>query len=225
MKILITGASRGIGLAEAKKLKANDLYLVANSNKSFKEVDIDAHLLGYDLSNLKEVKALVRDLEKKTNTIDVLVNNVGVLILKKFEKMTDEEIIRELDINLRANILLTKKMLPLLKRSKSPHIVFMSSMAAKSSIVGESVYAATKAAITNFANVLRNELAGKVKVSVMHSWGVNTFGSKEKTLLKPEDIAEMLEFIITRRRGFLVESVDASHVGQWRGGNAPWSPK
>ena len=99
-------------------------------------------------------------------------------------------------------------------------------MAAKSSIVGESVYGATKAAITNFANILRNELSGRIKVSVMHAWGVNTWGAKAAhLLLRPEDIAEALEFIITRNKKFLVESMDMSNIRQWRGGQAPWSPK
>lgn len=69
---------------------------------------------------------------------------------------------------------MTKKLVPMLLKSKNPHIVFMSSMSAKNRIVGESVYAATKAGIMQFAHVLRNELAGKIRVSTIHSWGVNT---------------------------------------------------
>ncbi|MBC8487852.1 MAG: SDR family oxidoreductase [Bacteroidetes bacterium] len=81
---------------------------------------------------------------------------------------------RLITLNLHSQLLLTKKLVPMLLKSKNPHIVFMSSMSAKNRIVGESVYAATKAGIMQFAHVLRNELAGKIRVSTIHSWGVNT---------------------------------------------------
>ncbi|MBL8031308.1 MAG: SDR family oxidoreductase, partial [Candidatus Doudnabacteria bacterium] len=156
----------------------------------------------------------------------ILINNVGLLVLKKFEDMDEHEINQVLDTNLRAHMLLTKGLLPLLKAAEYPHIVFMSSMAAKSSIVGESVYAATKAAISNFANVLRNEFVGRIKVSTVHAWGVNTWGSKDvDRLLRPEDVAEAVEFIVSRGPNCLVESIDLGNIHQWRGGEAPWSPQ
>lgn len=67
------------------------------------------------------------------------------MIMKKFEDYSEEDINFLIDINLRAAIILTKKLLPLLLNSNNPQIIFMSSMAAKSSINGESVYAASKA--------------------------------------------------------------------------------
>ena len=227
MKILITGASKGIGRAEAELLlnKGHELFLVASSLDSFAGEAKGATLFGYDLSSEKGVEDFIADVKSKTNSLDVLINNVGVMTLKKFEDMDVGEITHLLNVNLRAPLLITKGLLPLLNAGTNPHVVFMSSMAAKSSIVGESVYSATKGAVTNFAGVLRNELGGKVKVSTIHSWGINTWSADRQDLLKPEHIAEAVEFIITRPKGFLVESIDLSHVEQWRGGTAPWSPK
>jgi 3-oxoacyl-[acyl-carrier protein] reductase len=229
MKILITGASKGIGLAEAEMLanKGHELFLVGSSLQSFKNKRLEKqHLFGVDLGKVEEIKDLVNQIKKETQYLDVLVNNVGIFTKKRFEDMEEAEIITTLDINLKSQVLMTKYILPLLTQSKNPQIVFMSSMAAKHFVNGESVYSSTKGAITNFANVLRNELSGKVKVSTIHSWGVNTFGLPEPNdLLKPEKIAETLDFIINRDREFLVESVDLSGINQWRGGEAPWSPK
>lgn len=227
-KICITGASKGIGLAEAKKFQQeNELFLVASKLESFTDKRLDdCRLFGYDLSDLNSLNKFTSELTERTESIDVLINNVGIMVMKKFGDMTDEDIIRSIDINLRANILITRKLLPLLLKASDPQIIFMSSMAAKSSIIGESVYAATKAGITNFANVLRNELSEKVRVSVVHSWGVDTWdASEDANVLQPEDIADVLEFIITRERPFLIESIDLSHEKQWRGSEAPWSPK
>lgn len=229
MKILITGASRGIGLAEAKRLNKleNELFLTATSLSSFKDSGLDkAKIFAYDLTKEDKIRKLSDEIKSKTKSLDVLINNVGVMIMKRFKEMTSGDINTILDLNLRSHILLTKEILPLLEQSTNPHIIFMSSMAAKSGIVGESVYSATKGAISNFANVLRNEMGPKIKVSVVHSWGVNTFNyDRPEILLKPDNIAEVVEFIITRDKNFLIESVDLSNVHQWRGSEAPWSPK
>ncbi len=228
MKILITGASRGIGLAEARQLsRDNELFLVATSKSSFKDKKLqNQNIFGADLTKENEINKFVEEVKTKTDSLDVLINNVGEMVAKKFEEMSEEEIISQLDINLKSHLLITKKLLPLLKRSGNPQIIFMSSMAAKSSNVGESVYSAAKGAITNFAKVLRNELKGKVKVSVIHSWGVNTWGAEEPSdLLEPKNIAEVVKFIISREKSFVIESVNVGHINQWRGGRAPWSPE
>jgi NADP-dependent 3-hydroxy acid dehydrogenase YdfG len=230
MKILITGASRGIGLAEAKKFDQpeHELYLVATSQDSFDGVSFDqaeVHLFGCDLSSPAEITSLIEAITAQTDSLDVLINNVGVMIMKRFEQMSLADINELLDTNLRSHLVVTKLALPLLKQSDQPHIVFMSSMAAKTYLTGESVYSATKGAVTNAAHVLRSELAPEVKVSTVHAWGTNTFDYEQpEILLKPENIAEAVEFIITREKNFLVESIDLGNIHQWRGADAPWSP-
>ncbi|MCF6307907.1 MAG: SDR family oxidoreductase [Flavobacteriaceae bacterium] len=227
-KICITGASKGIGLAEAKLLSGNnELFLHASNKSSFKDTNFkNAHLFGQDFTNLENVAIFVEELKQKTDSLDVLVNNAGLMFIEKFADFPDKDINTLLTLNLHAQLLVTKKLIPLLLKSKDPHIVFMSSMSAKNRIIGESVYAATKAGIMQFAHVLRNELAGKIRVSTIHSWGVNTWNDTEGAeILTPENIAETLEFIISRKRPFLVESIDLGHESHWNGAAAPWSPE
>lgn len=227
-KICITGASKGIGLAEAQLLsKENELFLHASKKDSFKDLTIEnAHLFGHDFTQLENINVFVKELQEKTESLDVLVNNAGLMFIEKFSDFPDKDINTLLTLNLHAQLLVTKKLIPLLLKSKDPHIIFMSSMSAKNRIIGESVYAATKAGIMQFAHVLRNELAGKIRVSTIHSWGVNTWNDTEGAeILTPENIAETLEFIISRKRPFLVESIDLGHEAHWNGAAAPWSPE
>lgn len=228
MKIIITGASRGIGLATAKLLDVpgNELFLIASKIDSFKATFDKAHLFEADLSKLAEIKKVIAEIQKITDTIDVLVNNVGVYITKKFADMDETDINQILDINLRSHILLTHEAIGLLEKSDCSRIVFISSMAAKNSLIGESVYAATKSGLTNFANVLRSEKPANAGVSVVHSWGVNTWGAPDgESLLKPEDVAGAVNYIISLPKHVVVESIDLGHIDNWRGAQAPWSPK
>ncbi|MGV6828780.1 MAG: SDR family oxidoreductase [Flavobacteriales bacterium] len=227
-KICITGASKGIGLAEANLLsKENELFLHASSLNSFKEGKYPkAHYFGSDFTKLKNIDLFVEEVQQKTNSLDILVNNAGLMLIEKFRDFPDQDINTLITLNLHAQLLLTKKLIPLLLKGNDPHIVFMSSMSAKNRIVGESVYAAVKAGIMQFAHVLRNELAGKIRVSTIHSWGVNTWNDTTgAAILKPEDIAKTLEFIISRKRPLLVESIELGHENHWNGASAPWSPE
>lgn len=148
------------------------------------------------------------------------------MIMKKFDQMSEADIAMILDLNLRSHMLLTHALLlPALRKSDNPQIIFMSSMAAKSSLVGESVYAATKSGITNFANVLRNELGLEIRVSAVHAWGVDTWGAPQPEIfIKPADVAATMELIISHPPTTMVESIDLGNPHQWRGGQAPWSP-
>ncbi len=226
-KICITGASKGIGQAEANLFgKHHNLYLHASNLNSFNNKKEDIHYFGYDFSKMENVSKFAEELKSKTDSLDVLINNVGVMAIHKLEDFTDDDIHKMISINLHSHILLTKKLLPLLLKGKDPHIIFMSSMSAKNRIIGESVYAATKAGIMQFAHALRYELAGKIRVSTIHSWGVNTWNDVEgAAILTPKNIAETVEFIISRERPFLVESIELGHENHWNGASAPWSPK
>lgn len=226
-KICITGASKGIGQAEANLFgKHHKLYLHASNLNSFNNKKEDILYFGYDFSKMENVSKFAEELKSKTDSLDVLINNVGVMAIHKLEDFTDDDIHKMISINLHSHILLTKKLLPLLLKGKDPHIIFMSSMSAKNRIIGESVYAATKAGIMQFAHALRYELAGKIRVSTIHSWGVNTWNDVEgAAILTPKNIAETVEFILSRERPFLVESIELGHENHWNGASAPWSPK
>lgn len=227
MNIVIAGASRGIGKAAAERFSADghQLFLIARNFESFNSVPEGAKLYAADLSKSEDVKTVAEAITADAGVVDLLINNVGVMIMKRFRDMTNEDILTLLNTNLAAHMLLTKALLPTLEKSESSRIIFMSSMAAKSSIAGESVYAATKAGITQFASVLRNEFGARIPVSAVHAWGCDTWGAENpQDFLQPSDIADVFHFIANTPRTMLVESIELSNPVQWRGSEAPWSP-
>lgn len=164
----MTGASRGIGLAIAKSLAPSVDNLVITSkhqetlDKSASEIK-GAKLtkIVANLEDEKEVLKLAQEVNKRFDKLDILINNAGVMLGKRFEKNSLEEINQLINLNLRAYILLTYHLLPLLKKGTNPQVINISSCAANAQIFGEAVYSATKAAVTAFSNVLRKELNGE----------------------------------------------------------------
>jgi NADP-dependent 3-hydroxy acid dehydrogenase YdfG len=118
-------------------------------------------------------------------------------------------------VNLRAPILLTHAMLPLLEKGSRPIVMNVSSIAALSIPAGQSVYSASKAAVTAFSHVLRKEWNPRgIRVTVIHSAGVSTWNAPEPyKLLRPEDVGRLIHFILTADRNCQIDEVTLSALG------------
>src|SRR3989344_3689100 len=133
---LVTGASRGIGLAIAKAIapSVDNLIIVAKHQETLDKaaLKIEGTKLTKMVANLedeKEILRLVRDINKELDHLDILVNNAGVYIGKRFGKSSLEEINRMINLDLAAYIVLTHQLLPLLKKGTNPQIINVSSWA------------------------------------------------------------------------------------------------
>ncbi len=200
--ILITGASRGIGLAIARRLQkpSNALHLIARSITPSPELE-DAYLYSIDLTNPIHITELQKKIERNTPKIDVLINNAGCYV----EKSLEDTDIRDFDqlfyTNLRGPMLLTQALLPLLGLAKAPLIINVSSSGALNT--GHhgnthAVYAASKAALTRFSDAMREEFNRKhIRITTLHPAGVNTWNAENPAaLLIPEDIAYTVQHVV-----------------------------
>ncbi len=166
--VIVTGASRGIGRQIAKALAIKGNIVIANYNKSEKEAlrleqEVEAEgkeieLFKADVSNVEEVKNLVKFVIDKFERIDVLVNNAGISQFKVFTDITDtdwDEMIRN---NLSSAFYMTREVVPFMIREKEGCIINISSIWGQVGASCESHYAVAKAGVDALTKSLAKEL-------------------------------------------------------------------
>lgn len=172
---LITGASSGIGAGTAKVLAANGFKVgiaarrIDKLNQLKNEITAsggEALPIQMDVTDPESVKRGVEELVAAYGSIDVLVNNAGLMPLSDIESLKVDEWNQMIDVNIKGVLNSTAAVLPYLKEQNSGHIINMSSIAGRKVFKGLSIYCATKFAIAAFSDGLRMELAPKFKIRV-----------------------------------------------------------
>lgn len=154
--ILITGASRGLGLALARHWAADNTVINLSRTPAADGGPAVAHE-PCDLADMAQTGEVMKRLLRRLGRIDLLVNNAAVLSTVPLGVMAASDIDRMLAINLRAPILVSKAVFRKMAGQRSGQIINILSMAPRLSVVGDSVYAATKAGLEAFSRVLNKE--------------------------------------------------------------------
>ncbi len=162
--ILVTGASSGIGRAtaiECSRMGAK-LVITARNEERLKEtlslLEGEGHqYIVADLSNEEEINQLVLEIP----TVNGLVNNAGLSVVKLLPFIKTEDLIKIFKLNLEAPILLTSKIVKKKKIANSSSIVFISSIGKTLPSPGNSMYSATKGGLSAFMKNAALDLAGK----------------------------------------------------------------
>ena len=160
-KVLLTGASGGLGQAMARALAARGARLILTARRAEVLEALAAETGGearaVDLSD----RDAVAELAAASADVDVLVANAALPGSGKLDEYEVEQIDRLLDVNLRAPILLSQAMLPGMLARGGGQLVFISSLAGKASSSSSSLYSATKFGLRGFALGLREDLHGR----------------------------------------------------------------
>ncbi|MEI6749800.1 MAG: SDR family NAD(P)-dependent oxidoreductase [Bacteroidota bacterium] len=181
---LLTGASQGIGRAMAYELASRkiNLLLVALKGEGLSvfceeirnKYGVDAHYFETDFYQYNSVYD-VAEWATSNFAVYILINNAGIGGTKAFESVSPEYIDNIIQVNVRATSLLTRLMLPELKKQEKAYILNVASMASFSPFAFKTVYPASKAFIYSFSRGLHEELKGtNVFVSVIHPGPVKT---------------------------------------------------
>ena len=166
---IVTGASRGIGRACAIELAKAGYDIVVNyvSNEAAAQAVVQeiealgrkALAIQADTSDLKAVQAMFRTAGKEFDSIDVLVNNAGVVDDKSLLMLPEDSLERSLDINIKGYFHCAQNAALKMMRKKKGCIVNVSSVSSVVAIPGQSVYSATKGAVNAMTATLAKELA------------------------------------------------------------------
>jgi uncharacterized oxidoreductase len=163
--ILITGGAGGIGYEMAKEFikNRNTVIITGRNEQKLKKVKNELNgviTIKSDVSNPDDVKALYEHVSKDYPSLNILINNAGVMIeinLQK-HKLSATDLTKEIDINLKGTIWMNDAFIPLLKKNKNAAIVTVSSMVAFVPLAIAPVYCATKAALHSYTISLREQL-------------------------------------------------------------------
>jgi uncharacterized protein len=176
---IVTGASRGIGRATAVELASRGATVVgvARDGAALTELDREtggSHVVA-DVRDPRHASSVVDTAIRRHSRLDVVVANAGVGHAGSFASMPPERVRELLDVNLAAPILLARAALPHLVERRTGSVVVVSSIAGAVLVPGETLYSTTKAALSAFAEALREETRGSgVTVSTVAPGAVDT---------------------------------------------------
>ncbi len=219
---VVTGASRGIGRAIARRLAAEfQIVAVARSEGELRSLAAEIQQGGgtcavvpLDIGDAGAVERALGAVEA-----DVLVNNAGVGVMKPLLDLSLDEWRTMVDVNFNALFYVTRTLLPGMIRRGGGHVVTIGSLAGRHSFVGGTCYAATKHAVIGFTESLMLEVRDRnVRVSVVMPGSVATDlrsgadllpGSRDTSwMMTADDVAEAVAFTVTRGANVHVSRVE-----------------
>lgn len=227
---LVTGASRGIGQAIAKRL-ANEGYLVigtATSEKGAAAVNDYLQELGgagrvLNVQDAEQINQLFDSIEKEFGNVQVLVNNAGITQDGLLMRMDDNAWERVLDVNLTSVFRTSKRAVKGMMKARQGRIINITSVVAAMGNAGQTNYTASKAGIEGFTRSLAREIGSRqITVNCVAPGFIDTDMTSEldevliKSMLnavplarlgKPEDIAAAVNFLASEEAGYITGTV------------------
>jgi 3-oxoacyl-[acyl-carrier protein] reductase len=239
---LVTGSSRGIGRAVAEELGRNGADVVVNYRSSVTEAEdvVDtieeeggtAIAVQGNVADYDEVEAMCSEIHDAFGSVDVLVNNAGITVDKKFENMTRDDWQRVLDVNLGGVFNCTHCLFDDIKSADDGRLINISSVVGQQGNYGQANYATTKSGLFGFTRTLALELAssgstancvapGFVKTDMLETVPERV---QEKILQRipldrfatPGDVAGIVRFVASEDAGYMTGQILAVNGGmEW----------
>ena len=218
--VAITGASSGIGKATALTLAGLGARLVlgARHEETLVQVAEQIRLAGgevvyhsTDVSKRQDLASLVRLAQGNFGRLDVLFSNAGAMPIGPFDELAVEDWETMVDVNIKGVLYGIAAALPVFRKQGSGHFIHTASTAARKTVPNQVVYSATKAAVLALSDGLRQELAGRIRVSTILPGFTDTAFSEhvkspelkaqmqkagEKFAMSPEAVANAVIYIL-----------------------------
>jgi 3-oxoacyl-[acyl-carrier protein] reductase len=219
---LVTGASRGIGFAIARRLGqmsarvaicARDQAKLDQAASILRAEKIETLAVRTDVARDDEISALVQKTREEFGPIDILVNNAGIGLFGAFHEFGEADWNRVIDTNLKSAFLASRAVAPEMIRRQTGHIINISSLAGKSAFAGGAIYCTSKWGLLGLTGSMAEDLrAYGIRVSAICPGSVATdfagHGGKDPSkLLQPDDIAHAVAALVTQGPGSFISEV------------------
>ena len=231
--VLITGSSRGIGSAIAKALAKENYNIVINykeneieAKKVFEEIktyNSNVLMIQADIRKTTEVENMFNEIEKNFENVDILINNAGIASVRFFQDITEEEWEDIFNVNVHGSYRCIKRAIPSMINNRYGKIIGISSIWGVTGGALEAHYSATKGAIISMNKALAKELGySGITVNTVAPGGVDTDMLKDipkesideycsefplQRLAKPEEIADVVKFLISKEASYITGHV------------------
>jgi short-subunit dehydrogenase len=222
-RVLLTGASGGLGGTLARRLAASGAALVLTGRRAevLEELarELGARAVPADLAEREGIERLL----EAAGEVDILIANAALPASGRLAVLGDDEVDRALEVNLRAPVALAHRLAPAMMARGSGHLVFIGSLSGKAASGGASVYCASKFGLRGFALALRSELApAGVGVSIVSPGFISDTGMFADTAIKlprgmstrtSVQVADAVVRAIVRNRGEIDVAAPAMRFG------------
>ena len=176
--VLIAGATGGIGMETARLIAKNraHLYLAGRDSEKLQtlanELAVPAErVFQIDVTDPKAV----REMSEKIERIDILINAVGIGIIRPIDKLSEDEFRQTIDVNLNGSFYLMKNFVPAMKAAKKGLVINIPGVLGKTPMAGAAAYAASKYGLDGMTKSIREELKRtQVRITNVYLGGVNS---------------------------------------------------
>lgn len=218
--ICITGGANGLGRELAAFYSTKNQVIILDIDSQVKTVahKLNCDFYPCDVSNFDSLSSVITNVLKKYKKIDIFINNAGVYIDGPIETNHPDRIKKVFEVNCLGPMFATRILVPIFKKQKTGIIININSTAGLHPKAFNSVYHASKAAMTSFSKSVQMELSDfPIKIIDIHPGVMNTkFTQNTDTDLSksihPEEVVKAIDFVLSLNPKITIPQLTIKHI-------------